>query len=107
MTYYDPSVGIGSCGWVDGKYNMVVAINHGDMANGANPNANPHCGQFIHIYGVNGIVKAKVVDTCPVCALGAIDVTEPVFEQVSPTGNGRVHNVAWDWATPVKARSAL
>ncbi|TID25733.1 hypothetical protein E2P81_ATG03524 [Venturia nashicola] len=101
MTYYDPSVGMGSCGYKNGKDELVVAINHGDMANGANSNSNPHCGKYINIYDESGkSVQAKIVDTCPVCAPGAIDVTETVFKLVRPKGDGRVHNVQWDWATP-------
>lgn len=101
MTYYDPSVGMGSCGYSNGKDELVVAINHGDMGNGANPNSNPHCGKYINIYDEAGKpVQAKVVDTCPVCTPGAIDVSEPVFKMVRPNGDGRVHNVQWDWATP-------
>lgn len=105
MTYYDPSVGMGSCGFNNGKDEHVVAINHGDMANGANPNANPHCGKYINIYDESGnTVQAKVVDTCPVCESGAIDVTESVFKLVRPNGDGRVHDVKWDWAAPAKVK---
>ncbi|KAE9972547.1 hypothetical protein EG328_004914 [Venturia inaequalis] len=108
MTYYDPSVGTGSCGYNNGKDELVVAINHGDMANGANPNTNPHCGNYINIYDEAGkSVQAKIVDTCPVCDPGAIDVSETVFKLVRPNGDGRVHNVQWDWAAPAaKAKRA-
>lgn len=102
MTYYDSSVGIGSCGYNNAATEYVVAINHGDMANPANPNANPHCGKYINIYSDSGAtIQAKIVDTCPVCAPGSIDVSDPVFRAVRPHGDGRVHDVKWDWATPI------
>lgn len=98
---------MGSCGLDNGKDEHVVAINHGDMANSANPNANPYCDKYINIYDESGNrVQVKIVDTCPVCEPGAIDVTEPVFKLVRPNGDGRVHDVKWDWAAPAKVKRA-
>ncbi|TLD18835.1 putative effector 10 [Venturia nashicola] len=99
MTYYDVSVGLTSCGLSGSNSDFLVAMNKADMANGANPNNNPHCNQYIDIY-YNGVgpIKGKVVDTCPVCESGAIDVTDSLFKAVAPSGDGRVHGVSWSWA---------
>lgn len=99
MTYYDVSVGLTSCGETGSNSDLLVAMNAPDMANGINPNLNPHCNQYINIY-YNGVgpIKGKVIDTCPECASGAIDVTDTLFYLVAPSGNGRVHGVSWSWA---------
>lgn len=98
MTHYDPSIGLGSCGWVLGAGEAVVSMSGVDMANPANPNNNPKCGKFIKIYGPNGlVVRAKIVDTCYPCHKGDIDVTPAVFNQIAPNGDGRVHGVSWEF----------
>lgn len=99
MTYYDVSVGLTSCGLTGSNSDFLVAMNKPDMANGVNPNNNPHCNQYINIY-YNGLgpIKGKVVDTCPECVSGAIDVTDSLFKAVAPSGDGRVHGVSWSWA---------
>lgn len=98
MTYYDVTVGLGSCG-ISGLNNQaLVALATADMANGVNPNANPKCGKTINIY-YNGVMKtATVFDTCPGCAAGSIDVTDTLFAAVAPSGDGRVHGVSWSFA---------
>jgi hypothetical protein len=99
MTYYDVSVGLTSCGLTGSNSDFLVAMNAPDMANGVNPNNNPHCSKMINIY-YNGVgpIKGTVVDTCPECVSGAIDVTDSLFKAVAPSGDGRVHGVSWSWA---------
>ncbi|KAI7518438.1 hypothetical protein KC331_g21208 [Hortaea werneckii] len=65
------------------------------MDNGANPNANPLCGQYITISYQGSTHQAKVVDTCPGCEDAAIDLSPSLFEAVAPNGDGRVHGVEW------------
>jgi len=98
MTYYDVAVGLGSCGVSGSNSDDLVAINAADMANGINPNANPHCGKKINIYYNGNMHTATVFDTCPDCAKGSIDVTNQLFLKVAPGGDGRVHGVSWSWA---------
>ncbi|KIW05142.1 uncharacterized protein PV09_03693 [Verruconis gallopava] len=98
MTYYDVSVGTGSCGTTASNSEFVVALSHLDMNNGVNPNANPLCGQKINIYYNGATHQATIFDTCPTCAEGSIDVTQSLFEAVAPNGDGRVHDVTWSLA---------
>ncbi|QDS76308.1 hypothetical protein FKW77_002321 [Venturia effusa] len=99
MTYYDVSVGLTSCGLTGSNSDFLVAMNKPDMANGVNPNNNPNCNKYINIY-YNGVgpIKGKVVDTCPECASGSIDVTDSLFKAIAPNGDGRVKGVSWSWA---------
>lgn len=98
MTYYDVTVGLGSCGTTASNSDNVVALSHLDMNNGVNPNANPLCGKMINIYSSTGVHQAKVFDTCPACAEGSIDLPQPLFEAIAPSGNGRVHGITWSFA---------
>lgn len=98
MTYYDVAVGLGSCGTSASNSENVVALSHLDMQNGANPNANPKCGTMINIYSDTGVHQARVFDTCPACASGALDVPEGLFKLIAPNGDGRVKGVSWSFA---------
>jgi hypothetical protein len=98
ITYYDVSVGTGSCGTTASNSDLVVALSHLDMNNGANPNNNPLCGKMINIYYNGNVHSARVFDTCPVCAAGSLDLTQALFDAVAPGGDGRVHGVSWSFA---------
>ncbi|GAB1729402.1 hypothetical protein NU195Hw_Modified_149t1 [Hortaea werneckii] len=93
ITHYSP--GLGSCGWTSSSSENIVAIAHGIMDNGANPNNNPLCGQTITISYQGSTHQAKVVDTCPGCEDAAIDLSPSLFKAVAPNGDGRVHGVEW------------
>ncbi|MCJ1441648.1 MAG: hypothetical protein MMC23_002138 [Stictis urceolatum] len=93
LTYYD--VGLGSCGITNGPGDAIVALAVDMMQNGANPNANPLCGQTITI-SYNGVqTQATIVDTCQACATDDLDASTSLFSTVAPNGDGRVHGVSW------------
>lgn len=65
----------------------------------ANPNNAPICGQCIEISGPKGVVKVRVVDRCPVCAAGDLDLSPTAFQQaVGELGIGR-HTVSWKFVS--------
>lgn len=75
-TYYDVEAGVGSCGLKSKHTERVVAVNYIQMDNGANPNENPKCGQQVRIIGPNGDpILADIVDTCPGCDAGCLDMS--------------------------------
>ncbi|KAI8368722.1 RlpA-like double-psi beta-barrel-protein domain-containing protein-containing protein [Blakeslea trispora] len=93
-TYYAP--GLGSCGWTNSENDMIAALNHGQMANGANSNNNPNCGRSVSIKGPKGSVNVKIVDTCPGCASGDIDLSPAAFAKIADLSAGRV-KISWSW----------
>lgn len=98
LTYY--AVGMGSCGITSTDDEKVVAVSHEIMSvyNGANPNKNPLCNTFITITGTDGQpYKAKIVDTCPGCDMGSLDLPEPYFNTITGNGNGRVSGIKWSF----------
>ncbi|KAG1189059.1 hypothetical protein G6F36_004191 [Rhizopus arrhizus] len=94
-TFYMP--GLGSCGWKNSEKEMIVALNHAQMSNGGNSNNNRICGKHVTINGPKGSVTAKVVDTCPGCSNGDIDMSPAAFKKIANLSQGRV-SIKWSWS---------
>ncbi|KAI0802130.1 RlpA-like double-psi beta-barrel-protein domain-containing protein-containing protein [Xylaria sp. FL0064] len=86
MTWYHP--GLGACGETDGDGDAVVALNTANYANGAN------CGRWITIQGNGRQTAARVVDLCPGCGAGGIDVAPAIFDDIASLDVGRIQ-VNW------------
>ncbi|GAP91792.1 putative riboflavin-aldehyde forming enzyme protein [Rosellinia necatrix] len=84
MTWYKP--GLGSCGWTNSNNDNVVALS---------PSQSGNCGKSVRINYQGKSVTAKVVDKCPGCASGSIDVSPAVFDKLASRDLGRV-KVTWD-----------
>jgi expansin (peptidoglycan-binding protein) len=48
------------------------------------------CGGYIEVSGPNGSVRAEVIDQCPPCAAGHIDLSEAAFARIAPLSAGLV-----------------
>lgn len=98
-TYYAAD-GTGSCSF-DASPNdlMVAAMNAPDYANAA------WCGACLEVTGPTGSVVVRIVDQCPGCAHGDLDLSEEAFAMISPLSAGRVaitwHEVACDVSGPI------
>ncbi|KAI1112848.1 RlpA-like double-psi beta-barrel-protein domain-containing protein-containing protein [Nemania sp. NC0429] len=86
MTWFHP--GLGACGRTDNDGSPVVALNSADYANGA------HCFQWITIQANGRTTAAQVVDLCPGCGSGGIDVAPAIFDDIASLDVGRVQ-VNW------------
>ncbi|KAJ1659787.1 hypothetical protein IWQ61_001184 [Dispira simplex] len=95
-TYYSPSVGTGSCGWLNSDDEYVAALNADQFGNPANPNNSPFCGKKIKVDGPKGSVEATIVDKCPVCKHGDIDLSTGAFDQIADQAEGRVP-ITWSF----------
>ncbi|RHZ75929.1 hypothetical protein Glove_208g197 [Diversispora epigaea] len=93
-TYYDPGVGTGACGWLNNDSELVAALNAPQYGTSANPNDSPMCGKFVKVTGPKGSVKVKIVDKCPVCKNGDLDMSSTAFSQIAEMGQGRV-KIKW------------
>ncbi|CAI2173360.1 5311_t:CDS:2 [Funneliformis geosporum] len=94
-TYYDPGVGIGSCGWQNYDSEFVAALNAPQYGKFANPGDSPICGKCIKVTGPKGSVKVKLVDKCPICKRGDIDMSSKAFEKIADLDDGRV-KITWE-----------
>ncbi|KAI8340531.1 RlpA-like double-psi beta-barrel-protein domain-containing protein-containing protein [Chlamydoabsidia padenii] len=87
-TYYH--VGLGSCGKTHDNNQMVAALNAPQMQNPSNPNHNKLCDRRIKVYGPKGSVIVKIVDTCPSCKHGSVDLSPSSFKKIADLSAGRV-----------------
>lgn len=82
-TYYD-ATGAGNCSFDASPDRMVAAINAEDYGVAS------WCGACLAVQGPAGEVTVRVVDKCPGCAKGDLDLSRQAFEKISPLSAGRV-----------------
>ncbi|OMH83762.1 Papain inhibitor [Zancudomyces culisetae] len=96
-TYYD--VGLGACGITNSNEEFVAAINSPQYGVYANPNSAEVCGRCALVNGPNNTsVKVKIVDRCPECASGSLDLSPSAFQQLSPFSAGRI-SITWSFVS--------
>lgn len=84
-TYYTEADGSGNCSFPATPNDLFVgAMNQLDYANSA------ACGACATIDGPNGSITVRIVDRCPECAKGDIDLSPVAFDQIAPRSAGRV-----------------
>ncbi|KAI0856456.1 RlpA-like double-psi beta-barrel-protein domain-containing protein-containing protein [Xylaria cubensis] len=86
ITYYQP--GLGACGETNSDSDAVVAMSPSQYTG--------NCGKSITITKDGKTAKAKVVDKCPACASGSIDVSSTVFQSLVDLSVGRT-TVSWSF----------
>lgn len=83
-TYYNAN-GEGNCLFPASPNNMMVAaMNQVDYANSA------ICGAYIRVQGPDGSVDVRIVDRCPECPQGDVDLSMEAFAQIAELHLGRV-----------------
>ncbi|KAH8555697.1 RlpA-like double-psi beta-barrel-protein domain-containing protein-containing protein [Umbelopsis sp. PMI_123] len=87
-TYY--TVGLGSCGQTNSDSQLVAALNAPQMGN------NKYCGKSATVKGPKGTVTVKIVDTCPGCSSGDLDLSPAAFNQIGDQSAGRI-SISWSW----------
>ena len=98
-TYYSAD-GTGNCSF-DASPNdlLVAAMNAPDYNNAA------WCGACLEVTGPMGQVTVRVVDSCPGCAHGDLDLSPQAFQMIAPLSAGRVsimwHEVACNVSGPI------
>lgn len=89
-TYYDFADGSGNCGFpATPDDRMVAAINHVDYAESA------ACGTCVRVTGPDGTVDVRIVDRCPECPEGDLDLSPEAFSMIAPLEAGRVP-IRWE-----------
>lgn len=90
-TYY-AATGNGSCsfGPSSDKPLLVGAMNAPDYDN------SNVCGACAHVKGPKGEVTVRIVDLCPECKHGDIDLSPEAFEQLAPLVDGRIA-ISWQF----------
>jgi expansin (peptidoglycan-binding protein) len=88
-TYYDAD-GTGNCSFAADS-GFVAALNDPDYDGAA------WCGACAAVDGPNGSIVVHIVDRCPECASGDLDLSRNAFEALAPLEQGRVP-ISWKWA---------
>jgi expansin (peptidoglycan-binding protein) len=93
-TYYNEADGGGNCSFDPTPQNLMVgAMNHVDYDNSA------ICGAFVEITGPKGVITVRIVDQCPECPAGDIDLSPFAFAQIDDLIKGRVP-ISWRIVSP-------
>ncbi|KAK0544607.1 hypothetical protein OC845_005512 [Tilletia horrida] len=87
-TYY--RVGMGACGWHNNSEQMVAAIDQGQYHGGS------HCGNTARVCHAGNCVTVKIVDECPGCGWGSLDLSPAAFRALAPLKIG-VIDIAWSF----------
>jgi expansin (peptidoglycan-binding protein) len=102
-TYYDFADGSGACSFDPSPNDpMVAAMNAPDYAGSA------ACGSCARVSGPGGEITVRIVDLCPECPEGNLDLSPGAFELIAPLEQGRVpitwRYVACDVSGPLDYR---
>jgi expansin (peptidoglycan-binding protein) len=92
-TYYDFADGSGACGFPATPNDLMVgAMNAPDYGH-----SDP-CGACARVAGPEGEVTIRVVDLCPECPQGNIDLSPDAFAKIAPLERGRVP-ISWQYVS--------
>lgn len=80
-TFY-AATGAGNCSFDKVSNPLVVALGPAEYRAGA------ACGGYLDVTGPKGTVRVKVVDQCPECPAGHIDLSREAFAKIGNTGDG-------------------
>ena len=84
-TYYDFADGSGNCCFPATPNDLMVgAMNHADY------DGSYACGSCVEITGPDGIIDIRIVDQCPECKPGDIDLSPLAFSKIAAIERGRV-----------------
>lgn len=83
-TFYDAD-GSGSCSFGASPDDLLVAA-----INGADWTGSAHCGACVEVEGPAGTVVVRIVDKCPGCAEGDLDLSREAFAVIADPELGRV-----------------
>ena len=92
-TYYY-ATGAGTCGFDPSPSDlMVTALNAEEYTNAA------YCGAYVQVNGAKGSVIVRIVDLCPECLAGHLDLSREAFAAIDDLDKGRVP-ITWRIVSP-------
>ncbi len=92
-TYYD-ATGAGACSFdATPEDLMVSAMNADEYDNAA------LCGAYVFVTGPKGTVTVRIVDLCPECKAGHLDLSREAFAAIADPVAGRV-DITWQIVSP-------
>lgn len=90
-TFYDTADGSGNCSFDKSPNDLMIgAMNHTDY------DGSSVCGACVHLTGPMGELTIRVVDQCPECKPGDIDLSPEAFAKIADPSAGRV-KIEWTY----------
>ena len=84
-TFYDLAGGTGNCSFPSAPADdLFVALGPAQYAGAA------ACGSYLDVTGPKGKVRVKVIDSCPECAAGHLDLSRTAFKRIANEVQGIV-----------------
>jgi hypothetical protein len=74
-----------NCGYSPPADGLFVALPAPEYAGAAD------CGGYLEVTGPDGSVRVQVIDQCPECAAGHIDLSEAAFARLAPLSAGLIN----------------
>lgn len=87
-TYYD-ATGAGNCGYDPSPNDLLVAAIDAPQYAGS-----AACGECVDVTGPSGSVRVRIVDKCPECGVGHLDLSREAFARIADLQLGRV-DISW------------
>jgi expansin len=76
--------GLGNCSYPAPANGLFVALSPAEYDSAA------ACGGYLEVTGPDGSVTVQVIDQCPPCATGHIDLSETAFARLAPLSAGLI-----------------
>ncbi|KAF9305056.1 hypothetical protein BGZ74_011552 [Mortierella antarctica] len=80
--------------YINSVHDMIAALNKPDFGSFPRAMNSPACGQCIRVMGPNGTVDVQIVDMCPGCKSGDVDLSPGAFSKIAHLDTGRIP-ISW------------
>lgn len=91
-TWWDPGGGQGNCAQKHTRNDAIVAMNGAQWKLA-------DCFKWVTIHLNQTTTKAQIVDQCPDCPYGALDMSPAIFSQFYPLEKG-IFQMSWEYTDP-------
>jgi len=85
--------GLGACGQNNGPDDFIVALNTPQYGSGS---PGPQCFKYITITGGGKTAVAQIMDECPTCDYGSLDMSEGLFKHFNDLSVGEF-DITWSF----------
>jgi expansin (peptidoglycan-binding protein) len=92
-TYYD-ATGAGACSFDPSPNDLMVAAMNNDEYDNASV-----CGEYLKVTGPKGAITIRIVDLCPECDAGHLDLSQEAFALIADLPQGVVP-ITWQVISP-------
>lgn len=92
-TYYG-ATGAGACSFAPSPNDLMVAAMNADEYDNA-----AVCGAYVQVTGPSGTITVRIVDLCPECTTGHLDLSQEAFARIADPIDGRVP-ITWQLVSP-------